>query len=233
MRRTMPLSRHNLIAACVSAAALAVFAAPAAAQTAATKSIGAAKGGKLLTRDELRACLAQQKDLAARKPQIEGERAALDSERAELVKIEESLKVDQAKLEKLARTANEVGQRTKDLQQRIADYNDRAAKFQNAGLSGPTAERQRRNLENEKAAIDKESAQLDADRAALADAEPLAKSFNARAETRNRATDEWNSRNQALAKKVQAYDADLANWQADCEGRSYREDDEKAILSGQ
>lgn len=228
----MTLSRMILPVVCAAAAALGVVTAPA--QTAATKSIGTAKGGgKLLTRDELRACLAQQKDLAARKPQIEGERSALDRERAELLKIEESLKADQAKLERLARTATEVGQRTKDLQQRIADYNDRAAKFQMANPSGPTAERQRRNLDNEKAAIDKESAQLDADRAALADAEPLAKSFNARAEARNRATDEWNSRNQALARKTQAYDTDLANWQADCEGRSYREDDEKAILSGQ
>lgn len=229
-----PLRKTLLAASLCIAAAGSAPVAPALAQAAATKSIGTAKGGgKLLSRDELKACLAQQKDLGARKPQIEGERAALDRERAELVKIEESLKADQLKLERLARTATEVGQRTKDLQQQIADYNDRAAKFQMSNPSGPTAERQRRALDNEKAAIDKASAQIEADRASLGEAEALARSFNARAETRNAAADDWNARNQALARKTQAYDVDLANWQADCEGRSYREDDEKAILSGQ
>jgi septal ring factor EnvC (AmiA/AmiB activator) len=145
-----PLRKTSLAAwLCLAAAAGTAPVAPALAQTAATKSIGAAKGGgKLLSRDELKACLTQQKDLATRKPQLESERAALDRERGELVKIEESLKADQAKLERLARTATEVGQRTKELQQQIADYNDRVAKFQMSNPSGPTAERQRRALDN-------------------------------------------------------------------------------------
>ncbi len=64
---------------------LLVALAPAAsAQGAGNKSIGTAKGGKLLSREELRACLAQQKDLAARKPELESERSALDRERDEL-----------------------------------------------------------------------------------------------------------------------------------------------------
>jgi predicted nucleic acid-binding Zn-ribbon protein len=203
------------------------------AQGAATKSIGTAKGGKLLTFDELRACLAQQKDLGARKPRLEGERAALEKERDELQKIDQSLKADEAAMQKLAQQAEDITKRTKELQQQINDYNDKSAQMQNAPLSGPMADRQRRNLQSEKAAIDRATAQLEADRAALGpDAEQKAKTYQARAETRNRAVDDWNARNQNLAKQTQAYETDLQTWKIDCEGRSYREDDEKLIQSG-
>ena len=43
---------------------------------------------------------------------------------------------------------------------------------------------------------------------------------------------EWNTRNAALAKSVNAYEDELANWKSDCEGRPYREDDEKALKAG-
>jgi len=214
-----------LLAACIGGGA--------AAQGAATKSIGTAKGGKLLTLDELRACLAQQKDLAARKPGLEADRVALDKERDELQRIDQSLKSDEAAMQKLAQLAEDVTRRTKELQQQIADYSEKAARFQMANASGPTADRQRRSLESEKAAIDRATAQLEADRSAIGpDAEQKAKTYRARTESRNRAADDWNARNQALAKKAQAYEVDLQTWKIDCEGRSYREDDEKLIQSG-
>jgi predicted nucleic acid-binding Zn-ribbon protein len=213
---------------------LLVALAPAAsAQGAGNKSIGTAKGGKLLSREELRACLAQQKDLAARKPELESERSALDRERDELTKIDESLKGDEAAMQKLAQSAEDIARRTTALQQQIADYNDRAAKFQTAQPSGPTGDRQRRALDNDKAAIDKATAQLEADRAAIGpNAEQMAKTYRARADTRNQAAEAWNMRNRELTRKAQALELDQESFKADCEGKSYREDDEKAILSG-
>jgi predicted nucleic acid-binding Zn-ribbon protein len=212
---------------------LAALAPAAPAQGTGNRSIGTAKGGKLLSREELRACLAQQKDLAARKPGLESERSALDRERDELTKIDASLKADEAAMKKLAQAADDISRRTKELQQQIADYNDRAAKFQLAPPSGPTGDRQRRALDNDKAAIDKATAQLEADRAAIGpDAEQMAKTYNARTDTRNQAAEDWNKRNRELTRKVQALEVEQATFKADCEGRSYREDDEKAILSG-
>src|SRR5574337_2125313 len=210
----------------------ALLAGAAAAQGAGTKSIGTPQGGRLLSLQELRACLDLQKDLAAGRPPLVQERSALDQERQALTKTEQALKDEQAKVEQLARLATDVGRRTKELQQRIADYNDRAEKFQNANLSGPTADRQRRAPDNDKLSIDQAAAKLDADRASLAGAEQLARDFNARAEARNRSVDDWNARNQALASRTQALQADDSRFKADCAGRSYREDDEKAILSG-
>jgi predicted nucleic acid-binding Zn-ribbon protein len=213
---------------------LLVALAPAAsAQGAGNKSIGTAKGGKLLSREELRACLAQQKDLAARKPELESERSALDRERDELTKIDESLKGDEAAMQKLAQSAEDIARRTTALQQQIADYNDRAAKFQTAQPSGPTGDRQRRALDNDKAAIDKATAQLETDRAAIGpNAEQMAKTYRARADTRNQAAEAWNMRNRELTRKAQALELDQESFKTDCEGKSYREDDEKAILSG-
>jgi chromosome segregation ATPase len=219
---------------CVAGLAVALMALAAGAQTPATKAIGTAKaGGKLLTREELRSCLAQQKDLGARRPVLQAERAQLDRERQELQQIDESLKADEAAMQKLTQSADDISRRTKELQQQIADYNDRAAKFQMAQPTGPTGDRQRRALDNDKAAIDKATAQLEADRAAIGpNAEQMAKTYKARADTRNQAAEAWNTRNRELTRNVLALDADQETFKADCEGRSYREDDEKAIQSG-
>ena len=214
--------------------AFALLASTVAAQAPGTKAMGTPKaGGKLLSREELRACLTQQKELATRRPLLESERAQLDRERQELQQIDESLKAERAAIEKLAQTATEIGARSKALSQQIADYNERSSKFESANLSGPTAERQRRLLDRERAELDKSAQALEADRAALGPAaEQKAKAFDARLAAREQAASDWNARNAKLTKSAQAYELDLENWKIDCEGRSYREDDEKAILSG-
>lgn len=205
-----------------------------AAQTPSTKSLGTPKaGGKLLSRDELRACITQQKDLLARRPVLEGERAQLDRERQELTQTDESLKAERASIEKLMQSAADYSARSKALAQQVADFNERSAKFENANLSGPTADRQRRSLDRERAELDKNVQAMEADRAALGPAaEQKAKAFDARMAAREQAVTDWNARNAKLAKSAQAYELDQENWKMDCEGRSYREDDEKAIQAG-
>jgi chromosome segregation ATPase len=222
------------LAACVTGLALLLMSLTVTAQTPATKAIGTAKaGGKLLTREELRSCLAQQKEIGARRPPLEAERTQLDRERQELLQIDESLKAERTSIEKLAETAAEIGQRSKALSAQTADFNERVLKFDNSNLSGPTAERQRRSLDRERAELDKSAKALEADRAALGPAaEQKAKAFDARVAAREQAAADWNARNAKLTQAVQTLEVDLQNWKIDCEGRSYREDDEKAILSG-
>lgn len=214
--------------------ALTLMTLAAAAQASATKAIGTAKaGGKLLTREELRSCLAQQQEFSARRPALEAERAQLDRERQELLQIDESLKAERVAIEKLAETAAEIGNRSKALSAQTADFNERVLKFDNANLSGPTAERQRRSLDRERAELDRSVKTLEADRAALGPAaEQKTKAFDARLAAREQAAGDWNARNAKLSQSVQTFEVDLQNWKIDCEGRSYREDDEKAILSG-
>ncbi len=201
---------------------------------AATPTLGNAKAGaKLLGFDELSLCLKQRDDLGQRKPVLQGERVKLDRERGELLQTDEALKADRAKVEQLNQTALDLSRRSKELSQQVSDFNERAAKFDAAAPSGPTGERQRRTLERDKAALDKAAADLQAERDALGpNAEALVKSYQARTEQRNQAADDWNQRSAALGKKIAAYDSELADWQADCEGRPYRADDEKLIKSG-
>ncbi len=209
-------------------------AADAAAPAGKVSTLGDAKpGAKLLSREELRMCLKQKSELAGRKPQLEDERARLDRERQELQQIDASLKAERASIDKLTETAADINKRSMELAQQLSDYNERVTKFQNANLSGPTAERQRSSLEREKVALDKSAQALEAERAALGpNAEQIAKTYNARAASREQAAADWNTRNARLSQTAQTYEVDLQNWKIDCEGRAYREDDEKAILSG-
>jgi hypothetical protein len=199
-----------------------------------TATLGNARAGaKLLTREELRTCLKQKTDLAARKPPLEAERASLDRERAELQQIDDSLKSDRAAMDRMAESAASITKRSKELSAQVADFNERVASFQNSGRSGPTADRQQREFEREKKTLDSSAAALDSERAALGpNAEQSVKAYNARLATREQAATDWNARNGKLAKSAQDLDIELENWKADCEGRPYREDDEKAIQAG-
>jgi DNA repair exonuclease SbcCD ATPase subunit len=214
---------------------LALLALAAGAQVPATKAMGAPKAGaKLLSREELRACLAQQKDLASRRPVLETERAGLDRERAELQQSDEALKAERASIDKVVQAAAEIGERSKALSAQTTDFNERVARFEAAPPAGPTAQRQRMSLERERAELEKNAKALESDRAALGpQAEQKAKAFDARLAARNQAAADWNARNARLTQSAQGFELELENWKVDCEGRSYREDDEKELLSGQ
>jgi hypothetical protein len=63
----------------------------------ATKSFGGSKpGGKLLTRDELRACMKMQADMKSGGATLERDKAELQREKAELQQAGEALKADSA-----------------------------------------------------------------------------------------------------------------------------------------
>lgn len=222
---------HSPLLALASAMLLATSAA---AQSGATKSLGGAPGsGKLLTREQLRNCLAQQKDLAARKGPLEAERDRLERERKSLDEGTASLDALRAEIDRFRTEADDIRRRGTELAQKIADFNERARKVQDPIAAGPMAERQRQSLEREKVALDKASKELESDRSGLAArAEPAAKAYNEQLEQRNRMVADWNASRAQFTRSAQAHESELADWKTDCEGRSYREDDEKAILSG-
>jgi predicted nucleic acid-binding Zn-ribbon protein len=233
LRRSVVRSMNRIPLMCAGLV-FALLASTVAAQVTGTKAMGTPKaGGKLLNREELRACLAQQKELGARRQALESERAQLDRQRAELQQVDAALKNERESIEKLAQSAAEFGKRSKALSAQTADFNERVARFETANLSGPTAERQRRSLDRERVELDKSAQALESERAALGpSAEQKAKAFDARLAARDQAASDWNARNTQLARSVQNFEVDLENWKIDCEGRSYREDDEKALQDG-
>lgn len=199
-----------------------------------TATLGNARAGAtLLSYDQLSACLQQRDELGQRKLRLEAERATLDRERTELLRSDEALKAERAKVDQMNATAADIHKRNQALSQQISEFNRRVASFDAASPSGPAGDRQRRSLERDKAALEKSAAELDAERAALGpDAEQLIKGHQARAMQRDAAAADWNTRSAALTKAVDGYQSELSEWQADCEGRTYREDDEKLIKSG-
>ena len=184
-------------------------------------SLGAAKtGAKLLSREELRACLKQQSELAARKAPIEAQREKLQAERQALLQADESLTQERVALDRLAEASTGINKRFQELSAQVDDFNARVAKFQDSGRSGPTAERQRNEFEREKQALELSSQALEAERAELRPkAEQALKSYNTRAAARQQAAAEWNAQNASQVQSAQAYEIDRENWAADCAGR--------------
>lgn len=194
---------------------------------------GGAARGKLLTYNELAACLKEQTALTQRREKVEAQRKQLDGERQELQQLDETLKTERVKLDKIQDAVTAINQRTKDQEKAIVDFNERNAKLQQSTAIGPMADRERADLQRQREALEASGKQLDADRKALAaNSTQDLQTFNARATAHTQAVDEWNTRNASLTKTAQAYEDDRAVWSDNCAGRPYREDDEKDILKG-
>jgi hypothetical protein len=74
---------------------------------------------------------------------------------------------------------------------------------------------------------------LGAERSALKPkAEQAWASYNTHSAARDKSAAYWNARNAMYTQSAQAYEIDREKWSVDCAGRSFREDDEQAILSG-
>lgn len=197
-------------------------------------SLGSAKpGGKLLSRDELRACLAQQSELATRKASIEAQGEKLQAERQALQQADAALKAERDTVDRLAEEVSRLNKRFQDLSAQVNDFNERAARFQDSGRSGPAAERQRNELERERQSLETGAQALEAERSALKpQAERALASYNTRGAARDKSAADWNARNALYTHSAQTYETDREKWSVDCAGRSFREDDEQAILSG-
>ena len=194
---------------------------------------GAQARGKLLTYDQLAACLKGQAAFAPRREKIEAQRKQLDGERQELQQLDDSLKAERAKLDKIQDAVAAINQRTKDQEKAITEFNGRNAKLQQSTANGPMAERERADLQRQREALEASGAQLDLDRKAVAaNSTQDLNAYNARVSAHTQAVNDWNARNAGLTKAAQAFEADREVWSDDCAGRPYREDDEKDILKG-
>jgi chromosome segregation ATPase len=210
--------------------------APAAAPAdAKTLTLGGGSGkttGKLMTRDELRACLRQQDDLARRRTAVEAERGPIDQDKDALVKEQESLKLERENIDTLRKSVGDFNARYKAYGERVEKYNERARAAQD--LSGLNAERERKALDNERADLQKLQTSLEAERAKMGDGvQQAVNSFNTKATALDQRVADWNQRNAGLTQRAQALNSERETWLNDCADRRYREDDEIAIKRGQ
>jgi chromosome segregation ATPase len=214
----------------VGGAALAVIAAATESQAqAGQKTIGGKPAsGKVMTRDELRACFARRDELNAGVKPIDEARDKLTAERADILKEGDALKAELAEVDKRLASVREWEGRVKDHGKAIEDYNKRMAELEAAGKKTVPDD-----LKASRESIEKNTAQLRSDEATLVPAYQTAvKAYNERAAARDAKVTSWNERNTAALKAGEQHEDVRRTWTSECANRPYREDDEVALKRG-
>lgn len=198
-----------------------------------TKTLGGkgAPGGKMLTRDELRACMKRLDDVNAAGKDLPPRRAALDAEREELLKSGEALKTMKADVETKLVAVRAWQDRMRAHAVEIEAFNRKAKALEEA----PRSQREAlsKALEVDRDSLNKVRTSLVDDEARLVPAyEASVRAYNERALARDAVVDDWNLRNKALNDAGTKLENDRTDWLNECANRPYREDDEIAIKAG-
>lgn len=204
------------------------------AQADGTRTLGGSTkaGGKIMTRDELRACMKQQDELEAQRKSLESRRVTLNQERDAIQAENEAIKSQQAGVRDRNARVKEYNDRLNSFAERVDAYNKAMEEIAEA-KPGPFADRKRRELDKEKAELQKIDAANKAEGETLkAGLEGEVAAINARVESQSKRATDWNARNKALDDEANAYEDKRVDWKLNCGDRRYREDDEKAIRAG-
>jgi DNA repair exonuclease SbcCD ATPase subunit len=203
----------------------------------ATKTFGAGKpGGKLLTRDELRACMALQKQMQTQASDLEAQKAPLQQEKVALQQAGDALAADREALERNRQATAAPFQAKADAHgQRIEAFNKKSAELAALEKQGSLgkSEKLRGQLETEQSELRKNEEALRAEMDALnktnADA---ASAMNARVAEHEQKVRAWNQRNDALTASIESHRTSDDRWASQCSDRRYDELDEIAIRQG-
>lgn len=187
--------------------------------------------GKLMTRDELRQCLARLDQINVDTKSLEERRNALNAERDELLKIADALKVEREAVDRRLVAVRDWEAQVRAHAQEVEAFNLKAATLKDAPRSRQEALEKELNAEAER--LNAKRAVLAADEATVVPGyKTAASAFNAKAEARDARASEWNARNGQVNETALKYDEARATWLSECANRPYREDDEIAIKQG-
>lgn len=199
-----------------------------------TKTLGgskAAPGGKMLTRDELRACMKRQDDVNSVGKDLQQRRVAMDGEKDELLKSGETLKALRADTETKLAAVREWEGRMRAHAADIETFNRKTKAVEEAPRNQREAmskalEPDRENLNKARATLTEEEGRL------VPVYEAGVRVYNERALARDAVVSDWNARNKLLNDSGTKHENDRTDWLNDCANRPYREDDEIAIKAG-
>lgn len=192
---------------------------------------GKAPVGKMLSRDELRACLKRLDGVNASSKDLEQRRAALDKEKEDLVKSGDALKADRADVDaKLAAVRDWEG-RMRAHGAEIETFNQRLK----AADEAPKGKREEmaKEIDAERERLGKARVPLGEEEARLVPAyQNAVKAYNDKAQARDAVVADWNGRNKAINEVSVKHEDERSAWLSECANRPYREDDEVAIKQG-
>lgn len=186
--------------------------------------------GKVMSFNELRACLMQQEELVSRRTSLEAQREQLEKDRIAVEQETESVKAAREVIEKRQDATRAYNERTKAFGVKVADLKRRYQELADSGSTGRALERSQASLEKERQALAAEELELksEADRLS-AGMDSMVTSLNARVEAQGSMAAAWNARSRELQAANTAYDDDRQSWRSQCGNRRYREEDEKLI----
>ena len=234
---SFPVAMVGLLLATVAVAQAPSTPRPAAAPAGGnTLNIGgaSARGGPVLTRDELRACFKNEESIRTRLATQTAARGPLDTEKQSIAADQQALRAERAPVEDIKKRSEEFAAKVKQFGVRVQDWTARVEAHNAAKPSAVGYEKEGDDLNRERAAIAKERTDYEAERAALAaESAKLVTAYNAKAREVDARVQAWNKRNAEWNETSAALEAERQDWVVTCAGRRYREDDEEAIRRGQ
>lgn len=204
--------------------------APAAAPAATPAMVG---GKKVMTRDELRACLRRNDELKVRVQDLDDQATSINGQRPEIEQGLEAIRAERATLEARAVRIREFQPKMMAYGQKVEAFNRRMGEL---GAKSRLTTSEGRELD----AMRKQIPELEAERKALSEErerlldgyEDSIKAFASKAKAAEERAAEWNRRKSQHAQDNEDLTAASSDWRRDCADRPYREDDEKAIRAG-
>lgn len=187
---------------------------------------------KMMTREELRACMKMQDDIKSTAATLDQRKATLQQDRAQLAPANEGLKTLKAEMDQQLAAAREFDGESAKHAARVQAWNAEWKEAQASTMR--SAERQRKELEAERKELDARMKTLQASRdAAINTYKGTADRFNLRIKEVETLTTDWNQRNEKLADDADQLIELRATYAADCARRKFDERDEIAIKKGQ
>lgn len=191
------------------------------------------KGDRLLTRDELRACMRLKEGNDAGTAEIARRQDALDKEREALASAPAPGGDARALVDERLKAVQQADAAYAAYGKTVEDWNARMAEFEARAKDMRNADRRRTVLKQEQAELKTTEQKLVTERnAAIAAYEASVKDANAKLAQGSGGNAAWNKKSEALAADEKALLASRGKWTTECGQRRFREDDETAIKAG-
>ena len=187
--------------------------------------------GKLMTRDELRQCLARLDQINKDGKSLDERRDGLGAARSELAKQADALKLEREDVERRQAAVDEWQGRVKAHNAALDAFNKKVAGLEEASRSQREALQKELIAEGERLKLASERLAAEQD-TLVPSLKSAVAAYNLKVESRQAKANEWNLSQQQLADSTQKHDDARGAWLTECANRPYREDDEIAIKQG-
>lgn len=191
------------------------------------------KGDIILSKEELRACMALKASNDKGGLEMERRRVELDKERDELANAPDSGDAARAAVAEKLNAVKEADAALDAHAKAVEDWNERMADFEKRSKDMRNADRRRQVLKQEQFALKANEEKLMAERKEkVAVYEAAVKDANDKIAQGGKRNADWNARNEQLADAEQDLLDARHKWASECGDRRFREEDEIAIKAG-